>query len=73
MPKEASSQLMEMIRRAGMPMDSRSPAASSSAWKMDSRGPGKNWNTRKPTVSITTAYSTLSRMVRIIRLGFLAP
>ena len=73
MQKPANKKLMEMVRSAGTPMDSRSPLVSPSARNIDRNRSGASWKAKKPRNMIPMAYMTLSLMVLTIRSGFLAP
>ena len=64
-----SRKLMEMIRSAGMPMES----IVSEALKIIKSLSGMSWKTAKPHSMIVVAYTAASFMVPIIRSGFPAP
>ena len=68
----ANRKLREMIRRAGMPMVSRSPESFSDR-NRSSRIWGASWKASRPANMIVTAAATLSLMVWTIRSGRPAP
>ena len=67
MPPKRKLQLR--VRKAGMPM----PSISSEAWKIPRSRSGMNWNRITATIMMQRAYVMASRIVWMIRSGFLAP
>ena len=65
----AMQKLREMIRRAGMPTESRVSLAS----KIFSSGPGMTQNSTVPSTMMQEAYSAPRLMVSTMRRRFCAP